>query len=198
MDRRDRGLAILTDPAIYPSWMENTLLLESMPLVTVSVFLILPDGSKLTEFTLERKPVAMTKSIVRRYKDTELNNMRQDAEHQQEIQQGRIKELEKASFDHLFNDYLPLYQELLTDEEGNFLIFRTDDCFSGCPILIEVYSPKGEFVCEMEIKTGEYNLIIDSRRKHMCFTKEGLIALVQPKISAADFHLKMIKVGKDA
>ncbi len=163
------------------------------PLITIYG----PDGSKLTEFSLKRKPVAVTKSIVRRFKDIELNIMRQEAEHQQEIQQGRFKELEKASFDHLFSDYLPLYQEFLTDEEGNFLIFRKDDCFADCPILIEVYSPKGEFVCEMEIKTGEYNLIIDRRRKHMCFTKEGLIALVQPKISAADFQLKMIKVEKD-
>ena len=153
-----------------------------------------PDGSKLSEFTLNDKPVAVTKSIIRRYKEIHLNDIKQDPQFQQGIWKEGVKELEKASFDHLFDEYLPLYHEILTDEEGHFLVFRTDDCFVDCPILLEVYSPGGEFVCETEIKTGEYNLIVDRRRKHMRFTKSGLIALVQPKIDADDFHLKMIKV----
>ncbi|UCE39100.1 MAG: hypothetical protein JSW00_07745, partial [Thermoplasmata archaeon] len=106
----------------------------------------------------------------------------------------QLKELEKASFAHLFSDYLPLYQQILTDEEGNFLVFRSEDCFVDCPILIEVYSPEGEFVCETEIKTGNYHLIVDRRQKNMCFTKNGLVALVQPEKNVYDFYLKMIKV----
>lgn len=153
-----------------------------------------PDGLKLSEFTLRGKPVAVTKSIIRRYKDIQLNNMRQEMQSKQDIWKESMKEVEKASFDHLFSDHLPLYHEILTDEEGHFLVFRTDDCFVDCPILIEVYTPNGEFVCKTEIKTGEYKLIIDKRRKHMCFTKNGLIALVQPKKDVDDFHLKMIKV----
>ena len=153
-----------------------------------------PDGSKLSEFTLKGKPVAVTKSIIRRYKEIHLNDIKQDPQFQQGIWKEGLKEVEKASFDHLFSDYLPLYHEILTDEEGNFLVFRKGDCFVDCPILLEVYTPNGEFVCETEIKTGEYHLIIDKRRKHMCFTKNGLIALVQPKIDVDDFHLMMIKV----
>lgn len=153
-----------------------------------------PDGSKLSEFPLRGKPIPVTKSIIHRYKDIQLNDMRQDPEHQQGTWKETLKEVEKASFDHLFSDYLPLYQEILVDEEGNFLIFRSEDCFIDCPILIEVYSPEGDFVCETEIKAGEYQLIVDPRRKHMCFTKSGLVALVQPKKDAHDFYLKMIKV----
>ena len=164
--------------------------ISTEPFVTVYS----PDGSKLLEFPLRGKPIPVTKSIIRRYKEIQLNEMRQDPEHQQGRWKEQLKELEKASFDHLFSDYLPLYQEILVDEEGNFLIFRSEDCFVDCPILLEVYTPKGEFVCETEIKTDEYQLILDRRRKHMCFTKSGLVALVQPKKDVHDFHLKMIKV----
>jgi hypothetical protein len=153
-----------------------------------------PDGSKLSEFPLRGKPIPVTKSIIRLYKEIQLNNMRQNPRYQQGIWKESLKELEKASFDHLFTDYLPLYKEILTDEEGNFLVFRSDDCFVDCPILIDVYSSEGEFVCETEIKTGNYRLIIDRRRKHMCFNKSGLVALVQPKEDEPDFQLKMIKV----
>ncbi len=153
-----------------------------------------PDGSKLSEFPLKGKPIPVTKSIIQRYKDVQLNALRQDPEHQEDVYKEQLKELEKISFDSLFSDYLPLYREILTDEEGNFLVFRSGDCFIDCPILIEVYSSEGEFVCETEINTGDYQLIIDTRRKHMCFTRSGLIALVQPKKDVPDFQLKMIKV----
>ncbi len=164
--------------------------ISTEPFVTVYS----PDGSKLSEFPLRGKPIPVTKSIIQRYKDILLNNIRQDPERQQGIWNEILKEVEKASFDHLFSDYLPLYREILTDEEGNLLVFRSEDCFVDCPILIEVYSPEGDFVCETEIKTEEYQLIVDRRRKHMSFTNSGLIALVQPKKDVPDFQLKMIKV----
>ncbi|MCJ7579284.1 MAG: 6-bladed beta-propeller [Candidatus Aminicenantes bacterium] len=153
-----------------------------------------PEGSKLSEFVLKGKPVPVTKSIIRNFKDIQLNDMRQDPQSQQGRRNENLKELEKASFDHLFNDFLPLYNEILVDEEGHFLVFRKDDCFADCPILLEVYTPQGEFVSVTEIKTGEYNLIVDRRRKHMCFTKNGLVALVQPKNNIPDFQLMLIKV----
>ncbi len=153
-----------------------------------------PDGLKLSEFPLKGTPIPVTKSIIQRYKDIVLNNMRQNPRYQQGVWKESLKELEKASFDHLFSDYLPLYHEILTDEEGNYLLFRSEDCFIDCPILIEVYSPEGDFVCETEIKTEEYKLIVDRQRKHTCFTKSGLFALVQPEKDAPDFQLKMIKV----
>ncbi len=164
--------------------------ISTEPVVTVYS----PDGSKLSEFPLRGKPIPVTKSIIQRYKDIHLNALRQDPEHQQSRDKELLKELEKASFDPLFGEYLPLYQEILVDEEGNFLVFRSDDCFVDCPILIEVYSPEGDFVCETEIKTGNYQLIVDRRQKNMFFNKSGLVALVQPEKDGPDFQLKMIKV----
>ena len=165
---------------------------SSEPLVAVFG----PEGSKLYEFSLRGDPVLVTKEMIRRYKEIELNHIRQDPNFQNGNWKESIKELAKASFDHLFDDYLPSYHEMLIDEEGNFLLFRKDDCFVDCPVIVDVYDPHGEFICETEIKTGEYSLIVDKRRQHMCFTKSGLVALVQPKIDLErdDFHLKLIKV----
>ena len=159
------------------------------------MFIAIQDGEYEFICVLKSQEVILQHLLLIEIGNVGLNDIKQDPQFQQSIWKESTKELEKASFDHLFSDYLPLYHEILTDEEGNFLVFHTDDCFIDCPILIEVYTPKGEFVCETEIKTGDYNLIIDRRRKHMCFTKSGLIALVQPKVDIDDFHLKMIKVG---
>jgi hypothetical protein len=155
-----------------------------------------PDGSKLYEFSLKGDPVLVTKEMIRRYKEIGLNQIRQDPNFQKSYWKESIKELEKASFDHLFDDYLPRYNEMLVDEEGNFLFFRTEGCFVDCPIKIDVYNSHGDFICKTEIKTADYHLIVDKRREHMCFTKSGLVALVQPKIDLErdEFHLKMIKV----
>lgn len=152
-----------------------------------------PEGEKLSEIPLKGEATPVTKSIIRRYKDIHLNRMRQDPRFQKGMGREILKEVEKASIDHLFDDYLPLYREILTDEEGHLLVFRSGDCFPDCPILIDVYSYDGKFICETEIKTGNYQLIVDKRWKHMYFTQTGLIALVQPK-DTLDFRLEMIKV----
>lgn len=152
-----------------------------------------PEGEKLSEISLKRKATPVTKSIIRRYKDIQLNRMRQDPRFQKGMGKEILKEVEKASIDHLFDDYLPIYREILTDEEGHLLVFLSGDCFPDCPILIDVYSSDGKFICDTEIKTGNYQLIVDKRWKHMCFTQTGLIALVQPK-DAVDFQLRLIKV----
>lgn len=164
--------------------------ISSEPFVTVYS----PEGTKLFQFPLRGEPIPVTKQLIRHYKNIQLESLRQEAEYAESWVSDQIHEIEKASFDHLFDETLPFYNELLTDEEGNFLFFRKDECFTNCPIVIDVYSPKGEFICTTEIKSGAYSLIIDKRRKHMCFTKSGLIALVQPKTGESEFILKMIKV----
>lgn len=152
-----------------------------------------PEGQKLKTFSLKGEPVPVTKSIIRCYKETQIKDMKKDPRFTQGMGKQWLKELEKASFDHLFNEYLPRYREILTDEEGHFLVFRKDDCFDDCPIWIDVYSPEGEYVCETLIKTDEYELIAERRPEHMCFTKNYLFALVQQK-NSDEFQLKLIKV----
>jgi hypothetical protein len=59
---------------------------------------------------------------------------------------------------------------------------------------VQVYSSRGEFVCETELLEGPFDLTIDPRIKNMCFTGQGLIAMVEVK-DAAEFELRVIKVA---
>jgi len=153
-----------------------------------------PDGEKLYEIVLRGEAMPVTRSLIRRYKEEQLNDLRKDPQFMKGPGVAMVEELEKADFEIVFDKYLPLYRELLTDEAGHILVFRKNGCFFDCPNAFEVYTSEGDFICETEIKTGDYKLSINSRQKHMCFTEEGLIALVEPKDSPK-YRLEIIKAA---
>jgi len=153
-----------------------------------------PDGEKLYEISLRGEAVPVTRSVIRRFKEEQLNDLREDPQFMKGPGVAMVKELEKADFGTAFDEHLPLYRELLADEAGHILVFRKDGCFFDCPNTFEVYTSEGDFICETEIKTGDYKLSINSRQKHMCFTEEGLIALVEPKDSPK-YRLEIIKAA---
>jgi hypothetical protein len=153
-----------------------------------------PAGAKLSSIDLGIEPVPVTNDYRTKYKDHQLDGMRQDSRYSQGPFKDMLKQLEKASFDHLFSDHLPLYREVLTDAEGNLLVFRKTDCLGECPILVRVYSPEGRFICETEVKAESFGLPVDPRQKNMVFGMTGLIALVEVK-DAEDFELRLIRVN---
>ena len=110
-----------------------------------------------------------------------------------ELQEKVMKQLKKASWDHMFGEHLSLYREILVDEEGNLLVFRRTNCLKDCQIFIQVYSSRGEFICETELVEGPFRLAVNPRIKNMCFTSQGLFAMVEVK-DAAEFELRLIKV----
>ncbi len=152
-----------------------------------------PDGVKLSTIDLGLEPIPVTKGYRTRYKDYQIGGMRKEHGSDARIMQ-QIKQLEEASFDHLFSDHLPLYREVLVDAEGNLLFFTKTECLGDCPILIRVYSPEGKFVCETELREESFALTVDPRIKNMVFGSEGLIAMVEVK-EAEDFELRLIKVN---
>ena len=75
-----------------------------------------------------------------------------------------VRWLKTASFDPLFPEYYPYYRELMTDSEGNILIFKFRLPWDKeSPNIFQVYSPEGEFVCETSIVNNKYKLEIDQR-----------------------------------
>ncbi len=153
-----------------------------------------PDGAKLYEIALRGEAIPVTRSFIRRFKEQQLNELRENPQFMKGPGGTMLKELEKADFETVFDKYLPLYRELLSDEAGHILVFRKDGCFSDCPNIFEVYTSEGDFICETEIKTGDYKLLISRISKHICFTDEGLIALVEP-LNSPQFRLEIIKVA---
>jgi hypothetical protein len=150
-------------------------------------------GKRTATIPLNIDPVPVTKQFLNDYKKMHLDQMRGQDIPSWASREDMMKAIKKADFSLLFGDHLPFYKELLVDEQGNILIFIPSVCIGDCPINARIYSKSGEFCCETEIKHGDYQLILDSRRKHMCFTSECLYALVQPK-NAEGFLLRLIKV----
>ncbi len=156
--------------------------ISNQPVLTVYS----PDGEKLYEITLRGKALPLTRSVIQRFKESMLNKHRRNS--------SLMQELEKADLKLLFDEYLPLYRALLTDEAGHILVFRRDGYFFEYPNTFEVYTSEGDFICETEIKTRDYKLLISRYSKHMCFTDDGLIALVEP-LNSPQFRLEIIKVA---
>lgn len=153
-----------------------------------------PDNEKLYEIALRGEAIPVTRSVLRRFKEEQLDDLRENLQFMKGPGAAMVKELEKADFGTVFDEHLPLYRELLADEAGHILVFRKDGCFFDCPNTFEVYTSEGDFICETEIKTGDYKLSINRLQKHMCFTEEGLMAIVEPKDSP-QFRLEIIKVS---
>ena len=149
-----------------------------------------PSGKKVGSFTLNMEPIPVTGAYIKKYKDDYIRNLGLNSQGSQD----RIKELRNSSINHVFSRFLNYYKEILTDSDGNFLVFKKTDCLGECPIVFQVYSPQGDYVCEVELKEGPFLLSIDPRLKNMCFTEYGLIALVEVK-DAEEFELRMIKVS---
>lgn len=152
-----------------------------------------PDGKKITTFPLNMKPLPVTKKLISEYKKYNIDQMSRNSRLSQEQILEMQKQLKKAPWDHIFSENLPLYREVIVDVEGNLLVFTKSECLEDCPILIHVYSPEGEFICETELVEGPFSLTVDSRIKNMCFTAQGLIAMVEVK-DAAEFELRVIRV----
>jgi hypothetical protein len=153
-----------------------------------------PEGIKLSTIDLGLGPIPVTKDYIKRYKDLEVGQMKRDPRFAAGQRREFVKKLENASFDHLFTDHLPLYQEVLVDAEGNILVFKKTECLGDCPILVRVYSPEGKFVCETEIQEGPFGLSVDPRKKNMVFGRDGLIAMVEVK-DAEEYELRVIRVN---
>jgi len=152
-----------------------------------------PAGVKLSTIDLGLEPIPVTRDYRTRYKDFQVGEMRKEHGSDGRFRE-MLKQVEDASFDHLFSDHLPLYREILVDAEGNLLVFAKNECLRNCPILIRVYSAGGKFICETEVKEESFGLTVDRRQKNMVFGRTGLIAMVEVK-DAEDFELRLIRVN---
>jgi len=171
---------------------EGNLIVGNSLLPSFDVFS--PDGTKISTIPINIEPIPVTKRLISEYKKHQIDQMSQHESMAQNQVQETVKEMKKASWDRLFGETLPLYRQILVDADGNILVFRRTDCLGeDCPILVQVYSPDGKYICETELIEGPFNLAVDSRIMNMCFTEKGLIAMVEVK-DAPEFELRVIKV----
>ena len=152
-----------------------------------------PDGTKVSTFSINIKPIPVTKQLISEFKKYHIDQISRNPRVSQGKNQDTLRQFKKASWDHLFSENLPLYREVLVDAEGNLIVFKKTDCLGECPVFAHIYSPDGEFICETELVEGPFDLTVNSRIKNMCFTNQGLITMVEVR-DAAEFELRVIRV----
>jgi hypothetical protein len=145
-----------------------------------------PDGDLVFSFDLKIKPIPVDEEYIKKFRVRELADLKKWGESSMDDTHRYYHNLYKKffptfDFSQIFTKNLPLYKEILVDGEGNFLFFTYNDCVENCKTFFQVYSLKGEFICETELDCGEYDLKIDRRWKRLCFTEDGIIGYFMNK-----------------
>jgi hypothetical protein len=145
-----------------------------------------PEGDLVFSFDLKIKPIPVDEKYINKFRDKVLADIKKEGEKSMDDTHRFYHNLSKKffptfDFSTIFEKHLPLYKEILVDSEGNFLVFIYNDCVENCKTFFQVYSPKGEFICETELDGGKYDLKIDRRWKRLCFTQDGIIGYFMKK-----------------
>lgn len=148
-----------------------------------------PEGHLLRSFTLEMEPIQVTRDYVRRYKDFWIQDMEERG-----MNPSVIDALKKAPYEDVFGKYLPYFKEMLVDSEGNILICKKTDCIGDCNDVFQVYSPEGEFICEVTVDSGAYEVTIDRRFKNIVFANNAIYGLF-PLKDNEESALQLIRVN---
>ncbi len=156
-----------------------------------------PDGDMIHSFDLKIEPVAVTKKYLKEFRDNVMAELKKRGERNMNATEKFWYELDKKTFNKfdfstIFDQYLPLYKEILEDSEGNFLVFKFTECQQNCNPLFQVYSKEGKFICETRLDRGKYELEIDPRFRTIRFTSQGIFALLMERWDE-DEILRLVK-----
>ncbi len=147
-----------------------------------------PQGKWLRSFRLNITPLSVTSTYIRDYKQLILEDFASTRD-------GRpsLDIIKKASFSELIPSTLPYYRQIVVDSAGNILVFRWLDCVRGGMEKFLVYSATGNFINEVLLDTGQFEVEIDYRWENLLFTNSGIFAYV-PLKNNEDSNPRIIKI----
>ncbi|MCP5052056.1 MAG: 6-bladed beta-propeller, partial [bacterium] len=154
---------------------------------TPDITIYSPEGKRIRSFRLNIKPVAVTNSYIREFKESMIAGAIEDRS-----ASNYINAIKKANFESFFADNLPFYRDIIVDSEGNFLVFKWLACIDDCPKTFQVYSPEGNFLRDTTFDEGEFDFEIDSISRSLIFSKKGMFGLFQIK-GSEDVSLRIVK-----
>jgi len=118
-----------------------------------------PDGGKKGVIRLDIDPIPVTKKIAEAY-------------------QMKVV-FDGKRFDLPLGDFLPYYCDFTVDAEGNILVFKMGEDPKTGPIVFQVYTPAGKFLCETVLDRGAFDLPIDRfLRPRLAFTPRGVYGIL--------------------
>jgi len=129
-----------------------------------------PDGEKkgVLRLTIDRIPV--TKKITETY----------------QLKTVVTRGGKSTEYVYPLGKFLPYFCDLTVDSAGNILVFKMSEDPKTGPIITQVYSQAGKFLCETELDRGGFDLIADLkpwRRIHtlLDFTEQGIFGILPLK-----------------
>jgi len=118
-----------------------------------------PDGAKKGIIKLDIAPIPVTKKIAEAYQF-------------KVVYSGKL-------FLMPLGDFLPFYCDLAVDAQGNILVFKMSEDPKTGPIVFQVYTPAGKFLCETELDRGAFDLPVDrSIHLRLAFTPHGVYGIL--------------------
>lgn len=145
-----------------------------------------PTGTLIRSFDLKIARMPVSRAYIGKFRDDVLEYVKDKAE---TSANPSIKEtykelnnfLKTFDFFNIFDKYLPLYNELTVDSEGNILVFKFTECLENCNPIFRVYSEEGEFICETVLDKGQYKFEINRKFRVIRFTSGGIFVLAMKK-----------------
>lgn len=129
-----------------------------------------PEGKKkgILRLTTDRIPV--TKKIIETY----------------QIKQVVTRGGKSTTITYPLGEFLPYFCSLTVDAAGNILVFKMSEDPTTGPIIIQVYSKAGKFLCETELDRGGFDLTADLRpfrsiHTKLDFTEQGIFGILPLK-----------------
>jgi len=157
-----------------------------------NIYIYSPDGKLVNRFKLNYNPFPVTQKYIETIKENAINSSLPGLRNPELLKKIRTA-IASIDFGFFFNQYLPYYNDIIVDLEGNFLIFKRTDSFNKSKETFQVYSPEGKYICETILDKGMFNLEIDSRAPLIQFTSTGIYAYVSYE-GEDDTIYKIIKV----
>lgn len=148
-----------------------------------------PDGELLRSFRLKMEPVQVTHDYIQRYRESIIRGLEERG-----ARQSQIDAIKKTPYEDIFGKYLPYFKEILVDSEGNILICKITDCLGDCNHVFQVYSSAGEYICEVTIDKGIYDVAIDRLFKNIIFADDAVYGLF-PLKESDESSLQLIRVN---
>jgi WD40 repeat protein len=147
-------------------------------------------GDKIDSFELNIKPIPVTGPIASKIKEGYIRYV-----HAEKKINPAMKDAYR-SFENLFGDNLPLYSYILTDEEGNILVFYYNGYDRTNKPAFQVYSPNGDYICNCVLNFRNLNYeLMDFKFKKRIAIKIGGFFGIMSFSDGDDSYLKIIKVN---
>lgn len=153
-----------------------------------------PAGERIKSIDLNIKPTKVTGKIIRKHKVDFINTSRE----RKWNNERHLKAFESFnSYDRFFSKHLPFYNSAIIDGEGNILVFHYTGCFDTNSPGFQVYSPKGDYICDSRLNFGIFRapFVDSSFLGKIAIRSDGLYGLFEPDSEGGeDTYKQLIKV----